>query len=496
MFAHPDTVREEQIIEIPDTHPQSDRSSPSRGHRRSVTVLIVVTLFTMILLDRPLVRGDGTAYLVWIDTLVLDQDVNLNNQHDRFRTVNTYQIEWSFEREQWVNIFPFGIAFVQAPFYGTGHLFNALGWLDVSSDYFQQMQGITLPYSFWLMIGANLMALVTVILAWRIGTYLVDPWTAALVAYTVFVGTPLIYYSTVSPVNSHNPGAFAVACFVYVLIRVTMPLEDQVRGFQARPPQNTVQLSWVLLGVFAGLMALIRWQLILVAIPAWALIVAQRQWRGFGIATAAAVVTLLPLPVIWNTMFGTPFLVPYDSVNDQAFMQNQTNHAWDVLVELVTHSPVVLLSLIGIPVLWRLNRVWALVFVGIFVLQLAVNGAALDWNAGDSYGMRRMSELAIVYAVLVCAAVRGVMQWASKTQTTYTVTFQRLSWLMLLVLVAYSGFYMAAFLNYTWTSPDGLFSASPKVMIDYWFSKADRFAILWEVYRTHVGPLAWEMPGP
>jgi hypothetical protein len=99
----------------------------------------------MIAFDRPLIRGDGVAYLAWIDTLILDQDVNFDNQYERLQSVNTYQLEWSVERERWVNIFPFGIAFVQAPFYLMGDAFQHAGVLDNNPDYFRQHQGVEAP---------------------------------------------------------------------------------------------------------------------------------------------------------------------------------------------------------------------------------------------------------------------------------------------------------------------------------------------------------------
>lgn len=472
--------------EQPATHATESRPRWS-SFLHPLPILLVITLITLILLDRPLVRGDGIAYLAWIDTLVLDQDVNFNNQHDRFLPVNTYQIEWSFERERWVNIFPFGIAFVQAPFYLMGHLSDQLGILDINPNYFRQNQGVELPYSLWLMIGANVMALGMVVLAWRIGRNYVDDWTAALVVYAVFIGTPILYYSTVSPVNSHNPGAFGVAVVFYLLMRCT-------NAFDATQ-KPAGWLHWVLLGVFAGLTVLARWQLLLVVAPCWLLILYERRWCGLAIATVAAGITLLPLPIIWNELFGMPFLVPFDAVNDEAFIQSTGNAGLLVLRELVRHSPVVILSLIGIASLWRINRRWAILCAAVIGLQLAVNGSALDWNAGQSYGMRRMSELYVVYALLACALCGEMIRWARGRNWQWMTPALRGG---VLLLVGYTALYFIAYMVFTWTNPDRLFIANPEVMIGFFFQQSApfRYQVLWEVYRTHLGPLAWGMPGP
>jgi hypothetical protein len=79
-------------------------------------VLVIVSILTMILFDRPLIRGDNTAYLAWIDTFVRDRDIDLTNQYERFQPVNTYQIAWDAELGRYVDIFPFGVVFLQGPF--------------------------------------------------------------------------------------------------------------------------------------------------------------------------------------------------------------------------------------------------------------------------------------------------------------------------------------------------------------------------------------------
>jgi hypothetical protein len=459
--------------------------------------LVIAMLATMIAFDRPLIRGDGVAYLAWIDTLILDQDVNFDNQYERLQGVNTYQIEWSVERERWVNIFPFGIAFVQAPFYLMGDAFLHAGVLNINPDYFRQHQGVEAPYSFWLMIGANVMALIAAILAWRIGRRLIDRWTAAIIAYAAFLGTPLFFYSTVSPVNSHNPAAFTTAAFIYLLVILTGAFEagtdtDSNEENSVADDHNRHTIGWILFGVFAGLTILTRWQLGLVVAPGYALLVYERRWRGLIIASVAAGITLLPLPIVWNAMFGKPFLVPYDAVNNEPFMR-PSNHSLEVLWQTVLHSPVVLLSLAGIVAMWRNYRKWAMVCGVIIALQVVINGAALDWDAGDSYGMRRMSEIYIVYVILACGALDWLVQWGREHGWRFT---RRLIRIALAILMLYTFLYIFAFLDYLWTNPYGLFKDRPDVMISYLLNQDLNWRIVWEVYKTHVGPLAWSMPGP
>jgi hypothetical protein len=454
----------------------------------SVVVLVMVSVLTMIRLDRPLIRGDGVAYLAWIDTFVRDRDLDLTNQFERFQPVNTYQITWDYERERYVDIFPFGVAFLQAPFYVAGAVFVRQGWLDQNPGYFIQMQGVQQAYSVALMIGANLMALVSIVIAWRIARAIIDDWSAALVAWGMFVGTPLVYYSTVSPLNSHNPGAFLAACLVYLLVIIT-------GAFRAPPEENTESslYVWLALGLVAGLMVVVRWQLLAVVACAWGLLAWQRRWKGLAAASVVAVVVMLPIPLVWNYLFGKPFVVPYDETTNQAFLRLPV-HAHQVLFRMVRYSPILLISLLGLPVLWRINRAWALFALAAIGSQVLINGSTRDWYGGDSYGARRMSELYILYALL--AAV-----FLGKLPLRQDLWQRRSIWpvagrVVFTGLIVYSIVFMMAFFVFSWTNEDGVFADTPERMLSYFFDRSDRMEIIDIIFQTHLGPSAWSMPRP
>lgn len=496
----------------------------------------------MVIFDRPLIRSDGIAYLAWVDTITLDQDIDLTNQVEKLQPVLTYQILWNENTGRWAIVFPFGVAFLQAPFYLIGHWFAGNGWFNTNPDYFYQMQGVSLPYSLWLMIGANLMGLGAMLFAYFAGRRLCGDIWAATAAYAVFLGTPLFYYSTISPLNSHNPGAFAAAGFIYLLVSLTDPFKKVMRaGLRPAPTesnpgekratfalplmefdfQDRYQVGapagaplqkllpnllfkfhqdgflWLLMGIFAGLTILSRWQLALVIAPGYLLLIWERRWRGFTIAGIGAIITLLPLPIIFQWMFGSPFTIPYNAVEGEAFLQESSNHAWDVLVQTIIHSPIILLSFVSLFFLWRINRKWALMTATMIVLQIIVNGAALDWWAGESYGMRRMSELYPVYVVLICAVLSADgFQIRPYDGIKFFRWWPRIARGLVIFLIGYTFLYIFAFLDYTWTNSQGWFLAGPEVMIPYFINQPGRIHIVLDVMRAHVGPWAWTMPGP
>ncbi|MBL1138316.1 MAG: phospholipid carrier-dependent glycosyltransferase [Chloroflexi bacterium] len=449
------------------------------------TVLSITCLYCLIAFDRPLIRGDGVAYLAWVDSITLDGDIDLANQAEKFQPSNSYQIVWHENTEKYVTVFPFGAAFLQAPFYKLGDIFYHQGWWNQNPDYFRQMQGIPQSYSLWLMIGANVMALASVLIAWRVGRQLTDNATAALTAFAFLIGTPLIYYSTTDPLNSHNPGAFMCTCFIYCLSRVTggvIPNEQ---------PIHVRSYWWIGLGISVGLMVLSRWQLLLIALPAWGLLAWQRQWKGAILAGIVTAITLLPLPIFWNYLFHQPFTVPYDAVEQQSFLRPPV-HTWDVLKMTILHSPIIVLSLFGLFFLWRINRAWAFFCGAAIALQILINGAALDWYAGDSFGMRRMSELYPIY-VVVARALLGNLHGLPQLKPTH------FRWIasraIVLVLIPLAFLHIRAFYVYTW-SDQGKFADTPRRMIQFYLDHPYREEFEEVASKAHIGPEAWAKPGP
>lgn len=459
---------------MPDfLHRIGQRIAPIWFH--PLTVLLMITTLTLIRFDRPLVRGDGLAYLAWADTFVLDRDIDLNNQWERLQPANTYHVAWNFKTQRRVIVFPFGTAILQAPFYAIGHFFLQQGWLNINPDYFHQMQGVELPYSLWLMIGTNIMMLATVALGYDVAKRYVNRWLAALLVYTIFVGTPLLYFSTVDSMNSHSPGTFMTMSFIWLLLR------------RERLPW----WGWILTGIVTGLAVQVRWQLILLAAPGYLWLLVERRWRGFALATIAAAITLLPLPLIWNAMYGAPFVVPYNEVYGSAFLK--TNNEWHrVLGYLLITSPVTILFFSGVVIGFFRERALTVVMVLMFAGQLYINGAAMDWYGGNSFGSRRMSELLPAYVLCAAFTYAGLEErlknrpWALWAVRAIPV-----------ILIAFAFLYLLAFLSYIWTSPESWSgNLSPAGVIPYFLNQANRAYVVDTIFTTHLGPPAWTKPGP
>jgi hypothetical protein len=297
------------------------------------------------------------------------------------------------------------------------------------------------------------------------------------------MGTPLIYYATISPVNSHNPGAFAATVFIYLLLWC----EGSLRRNPNAQPRDW---HWALLGLFGGLTVLTRWQLLLLVGLGLALLVWRRQWRGLLIAGIVAGIALLPLPLIWNELYGSPFVVPFDAASQGSFFGRPVN-TWLVLRETIRHSPIILFSVVGLLFLWQRSRAWTIFALLAILTQAVVNGSTLDWWGGETYGMRRMAELYPLF----------VLPTATLFAFVPKRDFWQKNWRLLTrgafgIVLVYTVLYFAAFIDFTWTNQMGVFIESPAIMLRHFWAQPNRGEILIAVIKAHVGPWAWSMPGP
>jgi hypothetical protein len=441
----------------------------------------VVTLAVLLVFDRPLVVGDGIAYLIWLDSVALDGDLDLENQAAKFAAVNTYHIYLNERSGRWASAFPLGVALLLAPFYRIGAWLDNMPYLRVNDAHFVGIQAVPLAYSLSTMVGANLYALLTVGLGYGVARRFTGPWLAGLAAVAVYLGTPLLFYSTVEPLNSHLAGAFAATLFVFLWLRERDRTADGTAS---------AVLPWLAIGLVAGLAALSRWQVALLALPVGAELLLRRRWLQVVVMAAGFALLAWIIPYSWWRMFGSTWVVPAAARDGSTFLFAPV-HTWRVLTSpiagLFPWSPIALLALLGLIPLWQRGRSLALVAMAMFVLEALVSGSVRDWWAGSGFGMRRMAELYPIYAMML-AALLGATAVGPRW-------FYGLALAATLACALYGVALLVAHLNYVWTNPWGLARDTPLKELRYAFSR-EHWPLTWPVIKDHVGPWAWKKPGP
>lgn len=461
------------------------RRAEKRTTAIAVLTIVLVVLGSCILLDRPLVRGDGLAYFMWLDSLARDADLDLANQALKFAHLNTYQVFVHEKTGRHASVFAFGNALMLVPFYWLGMLADKLPIFHVNDAYFVQHQGVTFAYSFFPMLGTNLYALAAVLLAYFTSRRMASTLVSVLAALALFFGTPLWYYSTVEPLNSHVCGTFAVSLLLYLFARWILPCQPLSNKEEQR--------LWLAIGLAAGLATLVRWQLALCVLPLGVPLLWQRRARLLASLALGFLAVAWWVPYSWWRMYGSAWVIPAAEQNRAAFL------VWPVYLGQVLFSakkglfiwaPVTGLAVLGWIALYRKNRALGLTLATMFILQVLINASVYDWWAGWGLGMRRMIELYPAFvlglaSLLSTSLARGCLHrgyWLG----VYLLTAGSVAFAVLLL------FSHLNFINTVLDQPQGD-TAQREIQHQL---RQSSFHITWLVIKDHYGPWAWRKPGP
>ncbi len=446
------------------------------GALLAILALLVASLLT---LGRPLIRSDGLAYFMWLQSLARDYDLDLANQAAQFAELNTYQVFYNEATGQYATVFPYGSAFLYLPSYWLASVAHRLPLFHINDPYFLEHQGAPFAYSFFLLVWTTLCALLAVTLAFLSAARLSGPGPSLVSSVALFLATPLLYYSTIEPYMSHVPGTLLIALVIYIL----------VTHRQHSP-------SWFFMGFLLGVAFLVRWQLALYALPIglWALV--NGQWRKSVLLAVGFLLLAWHLPFTWWRMYGSPWVVPAAVQGQQEFL------AWPVyLIEvlfspqrgLFLWSPLVLLALCGLVLLFRKDRGLSASLIMIFVVQVLMNASVHDWGGGWAFGMRRMTELYPVWVIGLAVVVETAR---SRRSTGLWSGLVRRGVPSLVLLGALFGLLLLlAHVNYINTNlahPEG---GPLWEELRYQFTESD-FRITAQVIKEHYGLWAWSKPGP
>ena len=367
-----------------------------------------------------IINGDAIQYFAYLQSAVVDGDLDLwNDYRQLYRTADPETNVWLRSRTpagRVPNMMSVGPAVLWSPFYVTARF--VLG-ADAAGDRPQAVlyASVGVAGVFYATIGAWLTFLASALLFPRSAAF----W-ATLV---VWLGGPALYYSSVSPTYSHATSLFAVSLFVYVWLRT--------RGSYGYG-------RTLVLGALAGLVALVRWQDVLVVLLPIVEAVLVLRRRQAGAVTMLSKLVLLglaaglvftPQLLAWQAIYGTPLVMPQGA----GFMLWTSPAVVSVLFSLkrglFSWTPALLPAVAGLPLLVRRDRLtgWAVVLV--LAASVYVNASARDWWAGEAFGARRFIGDSVFFALGLSAVMAlpqlvrrpGLVRWASAAAIAYNALF-------------------------------------------------------------------------
>lgn len=297
-----------------------------------------------------------------------------------------------------------GLAILWTPFFWLGHW--AAGWLHYPQD------GFSAPYQIAIAFGGLMYGLLGLGLLRRVLLRYYSDVVTTLVLVTLVLGSNYFQYAVFDAAMAHSVLFTLYALLLWLTVR-----------WHERP----TRWGALVIGLTLGLMVLIRpseavaavlpvlWGIGSVAAARQKLALLITRWPDVLLLGMGGVLGALPQALYWKWATGH-FL--FYSYGDQHFSFLHP-HTWDVLFSFrkgwLIYSPLLLLPLAGLLVLWRRNRPVAMPVLAFFLLNLWVVSAWDIWWYGGSLGQRALVQSYAVLALPWAAAVAWLLEPARRS---------------------------------------------------------------------------------
>lgn len=358
--------------------------------------------------------SDGSNYFSYLRSVVFDRDLDFHNEFSHFNKAfwATYKPKATITGHL-TNVFSVGPAILWSPFYLAAHLFVLAA--NFSGAHFKA-DGFSGPYILAINLGSLFYGFSGMCLVYRICKKYYDRMVSLIATATVWLATFMFYYTLFEPYMSHATSFFSATLFIYSW--------DATRSAAMR---TTCQ--WMLLGLAAGLMMLVRWQnglfTILPAIESivlYLLLVRSKSWPKVGALLTGNLLFLLftlvaffPQMIAWKIIYGSFLTIPQGT----SFLRWNSPFMLELLFSsrhgLYAWSPVVYLSTIGWLAFFKREKFLASTGLVAFLLMTYVNSVVSDWWAGWGFGMRRYDGLVVFFALGLAAFLHIIKKRSLKS---------------------------------------------------------------------------------
>jgi hypothetical protein len=389
-------------------------------HEYAIALLVGLYLVSLPLVVHDIRAADEIEYFSYLRSITFDHDLDFNNEYQYFFDRSPNKYTYSGFKKTFIdtvtptglrpNFGPIGTAILWAPFYGLGHvaaLVSRAAGIPVAAD------GYSKPYLWAITFGSAFYALAGLLLSYAFCRTLVEQAAAFWATLTIWLGTPVIFYSHLAPGYSHAASLFAVALLLYFWNR----WRDALNLRRA-----------IGLGVIGGLVAMIREQdaLFLIVPALYATVgitdlLRQGAWRdtiraisNIAVVGIAAIMAYIPQLLVYQILNGAPR--PNKDVSDK--MNIISPYFLQVMIDpahaLPYWSPIALLALVGVALLIRRDPRLGLALLISFLLTWYINGAIKTWTTAGSFGARRFLNCTPIFIVGLAYAYGAILAVARK----------------------------------------------------------------------------------
>ena len=335
-------------------------------------------------------QSDGFYYFAYMRSLAFDRDVNFTNDYRLLGLGDKPHLFQPTPTGYAQSAWTIGPAIVWAPFFGAGHVVATRLSRD---DPNVSANGISFPYRQAVCIAGLFYGLLGCWFCVRVTARLFETRLAAVATAMVVAGSFMLWYIVKEPSMTHAPSMAAVAGFTWLWLATGRP---------TRPMR-----AWALLGLVAGLMALIRWQNALFAIlPAcdavgllWRSARAgdraafTRAMAAGVLFTACATAAFAPQMIAWKSIYGSYLAVSPVGPQIRWTQPHIADILWSSRNGLLSTSPILYVGAIGLVIFGASRPAVGLPLLLAAAAMTYFNASIQDWWGSDGFGMRRFDGL-------------------------------------------------------------------------------------------------------
>lgn len=364
---------------------------------RTAVVLFLILSLTALIGNRvgsgrtEVITWDVYGYYLYLPALFIYEDTRAYRFTDQHLETyspsgDIYQLI-ELEEDLKAPVYTMGLALLQLPFFALAHL-TALLSPAFPADGLSQPYQLAMVFSVIFFLGLGLYYLRKVL-----RSYCSESVTA-LVLVLLTLGTNYLEYATLTVGLAHS-----YLFSLYALLLWLIP-----RWYQHPSPRRSLQL-----GLLMAIICLVRPSEVIAGLllPGYALLYPvslqekirwlMRHWKALALILFAGIIGISPQLAYWKINLGHWIHNGY-AEHHFDFLRP---HLWEGIFGYrkgwLLYTPLMVLPLLGLPLLFRYRHPWALPVTLFFLLHLYITFSWHIWWYGSTFGSRAMVQ---AYALL------------------------------------------------------------------------------------------------
>jgi len=396
-------------------------------------IILIILLYIGIAQDwkKPnrVIESDVMGYYLYLPAVVINNDLTLqyiSKNLDFYRNRVWFQI---IPDNKKIIQYTYGLSLLYSPFFLTAHL--------VAPVFGYEANGYTVPYKIALLASCIFYIIIGLIFLRKILSRYFSPLVVSITLFSLAIGTNLLYYATTEAPMSHAYNFTLVVLFLYLMIKWI---------------EKPAWLTTVLLGLITGLITLIRPTngLVIILFFLWGvtslrsfrerlIFLLRSSWKIL-LMMVVFIIVWIPQFLYWHKITGSYFFFSY---GDRAWFFFNDPQIVNVLFSYrkgwFLYTPLMMLSIIGIPFLLKYLKESFLAVTVFAVLNIYIISSWCFWWYGGSFGLRAFID---TYGILALP-LAGFITWILKRKIIIRIALL----FLLVVMVAHNNFEIAQYKN-------------------------------------------------